>query len=328
MVVILIHGQTKEGNVMKKGILLLLLVVLVFAGKDCQAKTIGKCNLERLENSKKDFKEIKGLNDEVIEWVNAIADVEGKELLSNDFNVDFSKAVKIYSGNELFEDGVSTKKEAIKTLKKVEYIWSLDVANGKDIYNVTIVKGKKVTDEIVNSGLLSEEELLEMRQNEGKWTVNSSGYYDASSVILEDRVNRIVSNMDYDMKDSSIVLCNGLSGIHYTTAIIMDKKNVKYLIPLYHMDVEGTDEQINSIKASEVDSSGDVYLYDAVKNAVNDMPEESDDIAGGGGIVLDSVYVPPVEEDTTSYVWLWYIFGGSVVLSFVVLLIKRRMISK
>ncbi len=313
---------------MKKIILLIcFILILPVASNTCHAKTKFDYNIEFLGDSKKDLKKIKALNDEIIANINEIATIENKETLPDDFAIDFSSAIKIYSGEGLFSVN-NSKKNVLNNLNKNEYIWDLDIYNGDDIYNVRFEKGKGVSEKIENSGLLSDFEIKELKDNKGKWTINSYAYYDSESIILSERINSIISNMNYDMKHSRVIICDSLPHIHYPVALIMDKHYVKYLIPVYTFNVEGTEEQLNSVKATEVDSSGNVYIYDAIKNASNEMPVENENVTGGSGIVLSSVYTAPVMEDNDVYFspkLIFFCVLSLITLCFIILfIIKHR----
>ncbi len=271
---------------MKRGkvVLLTLVLVLPFIIHSSVSRAYGK--VETLNQNTDDFEAIKKLETQARYMLKDLYVHDTNNEFPENVRIDFGSAEKVYVDAPIFNIDDESTEEIEKQLKQSDYIWLVNVDIDGETYGITFSKGMPLREEVTD--FLTEEEIKAIKRNEGKWHVSC---VDHAEVKLDDYgeiVDTALEEINYSASDSKVVICGGLQHIQNPVAIVMDDE-AQLLIPMEEMEVEGTPEQIDDAKPNGADESDEVYLYSAIKDAVNDMDSENNGIAGSGAaIVLSS----------------------------------------
>lgn len=270
---------------MKKLLIFLFSIIccLIFTEN---AKAGQQVELDAIMDSEDDLRQIRELEDEIINQLNGVRSTKGQSELPEGFKPDYSKAYKIYIDTDIFLLSSDSSAEIMNNLKAGKYVWSLFVQYENNYYTVDISKGQPLRQEIAN--LLTEEEINKIKAEEGKWIVSCVSVldYDMSYQV---KIADALKNTKYDCGDLEFVLCGGLKYIHNPVAVVMYNGNAELIIPLYKLTVNGTDDEKARAMPEGAGESDNVYLYDSIKQAVNrmELKENNDEVIVGSGGIID-----------------------------------------
>lgn len=274
----------KGGEFMKRFIVLCCLLFVALISDTTFAQSSTQSSLENLGEKKSDYLEIANLEEEIIEMLSDFRQHTENESLPDNFNINFKTAKKIYVDSDIFSLETSEKKEIKKELKNSTYMWLLIINIGEDTYQVHIAKGLPLDDSIAD--MLTAEEIQKIKDSEGKWTVSGIELIQGETINYEQTITDALKSIDYDANNMEIVICGGLEHISQPVALVMSNNKVDLLIPLYDLKVEGTEEQIKNIKPNSADKEDEVYLYDGIMNAANNMESLDETDSGNDAYIL------------------------------------------
>ena len=250
---------------------------------NCFAETNELPVLEELGEERTDYIEILDLEEQILFWLdNFLAETKG-ENLPEDFKVDFESAKKIYVDSAIFSLETSEVESVKEELEQNIYMWLLLQTIGNDTYPVHIAKGLPLNEEVIDQ--LTEEEIQEIKANEGKWIVTAVELLEGEQLDYEEIIAKELEAVSYDIENAGIVICGGLEHIQQSVALVMNDDKVDLLIPLYQLTIEGTEEEIETIKPDMADIEDEVYLFDEIKDAVNQMETPDEETSGGGAYI-------------------------------------------
>lgn len=296
---------------MKRVILIVSLLLCLSLFDTVQSEEISSYTIEELGNNHEDYLEIVDLNETIIGMLNDMRSYNQLEQLPDNFQLDFSEAKKIYVDTGIFSLETTNRKKITEKLNNSTYMWMLLVNIGDVTYQVNIAKGLPLNPSA--EVLLSEKEIQNIKDNEGKWTVSGIEALEGRAIDYEKTVNQQLENLNIQ-GDTEILLCGGLEHINKPVALVANKSEVEYLVPLYDLSIEGTEKEIKQIKPDNTSPDDEVYLYDKIRDASNEM-DEKDEIALGnaGGIKLHSQESMQVDNSWVFTYIVILIIGVSVV---------------
>ena len=267
---------------MKRIATILCMLVLLIFPSIVYASTNEPIEIEKLSEADVDYSEIIGLDEEIKQMINSIREETNAERLPNDYKIDYTKANKIYVDTDIFSLETSKKQDVKESLKEVIYMWLLTLNIENTAYQINISKGLPFNESLKE--LLTEEEVETIKAEEGKWIVVAIEILEGKSINYEATIANILKDINYE-SDAEIVLCGGLKHIYQPVALVMNDEEVELLIPLYDLEIRGTEKQISGIKATAAQDVDGVYLYSRIKDAVNEMKDPDEDSVGSGAYI-------------------------------------------
>ena len=269
----------------KRGKAILLVLVLPFIAYSSISRAY--CKVETLNQNSDDFEAIKKLEDQAKSMLKELYVHDTNNEFPENVSIDFGSAEKVYVDTPIFNLDDESTEEMESQLKQSDYIWLLNVDVYGETYGITFSKGMPLREDVKD--ILTEDEINAIKRDEGKWHVSCVDHAEAHIDDYAEIVDAALKDMNYNVSDSKVVICGGLQHIHNPVAIVMDDDEAQLLIPMEEMEVEGTPKQIDDAKPNGADESDEVYLYSAIKDAVNDMDLGNIEVAGSGAaIVLSS----------------------------------------
>lgn len=273
---------------MNRNIVILFCVLsFLFIPNKVFADSNATSEMEELDEKKSDYLQIIGLEGEIIGSLREIIRTTKGESLPDDFRINFESSKKIYIEPDIFSLKTSETEDVLRELKDSTYMWLLTLSIGDDTYQINIAKGLPLDPSVTE--MLTDKEIQQINKNEGKWIISGIELIQNETIDYEQTVDNALRAISYNTKNAEIVICGGLEHIRYPVALIMKDNNVDLLIPLSDLQVEGTAEQIESIKPDSADKNDEVYLYDGMMKAVNNKDNSDGRFSGGDlGILLMS----------------------------------------
>lgn len=261
--------------------MLCMLVLLMFS-----SSVFGSINqsieIKKLDEADKEYSEIIGLDEEIKQIINSIRKGSNVSELRDDYEIDYTKANKIYVDTDIFSLETSKSRDVKRALGEGGYMWLLILNIENTTYQINISKGLPFNESV--KGFLTDEEIDSIKAEEGKWSIAAIEILEGENINYEDTIVNALKDINYESYEE-IVLCGGLKHIYQPVALIMNNKEVELLIPLYDLEIEGTKEQISSIKPTAAQEVDGVYLYSRIKDAVNQMKGPDEDSVGSGAYV-------------------------------------------
>lgn len=276
--------------------------------------------LDTLNNYTEDLEQIRALENDIISQINMARRMNDKSELPKEFKLDYTKAYKIYVDMDIFALENNNSNDIVQLLNQGNYVWSLFVEYNGDYYTVDISKGLPLREETAH--LLTQDEINEINSKEGKWTVSCVSVleYDMS---YKNKIAGALKNTQYNTTELEFVLCGGLKFIHYPVAVAMYNGNAELIIPLYQLEIEGTNKEKAAAIPAGATERDNVYLYNSIKNAVNRMKlteNQDESLTGEGGFINLSETgngqesVKP-KEKSTNPVYIYLIVGGILLIA-------------
>ena len=266
--------------------------------------TVSLARVETLGSNTGDLESIKKLDKKAMAMLGDYYSMETDNKLPDNVKIDYEKAEKVYVDSRIFSLKDESTKEIEKELSRSDYIWYVNVIIDEETYSISFSKGMPLREEVKD--VLTQDEINKIKAEEGKWTVSGIDHSLSEEESFSEIVDKTLKDIDYDISDAKVVICGGLEHIHYPVAIVMDTDEAKLLIPMEHMTVEGTPEQIKEARPEGTDAA-DVYLYSAIKEAVNEMKSEEDGKEALVGGMESKVVLS--KKNTRSYVMILLIIG-------------------
>lgn len=253
---------------MKKWILPFLMLGLLFTQLfSTWANASSWVQLERLEKSNPDYSEIEKIQTDIIEFFQGVDELADISTMPEDFSLDLASAVKIYVGTDIFASQSTITQEILSQLDSGPYIWLLNVEYDGKIFQVDLA-----------------------RSDSGKWQPTCIEENDEIEPNYEKAVNDKLNAISYNQPNVQVRLVGGLPHIHTPVTVVFSEDTADAVIPLFPMNLSGTDRQRSALAVSNASYEDGVYQYAAIMQAVNQMPKEDSDYVGGGGIVLPKSY--------------------------------------
>lgn len=267
---------------MKRIAIILCMLSLLISSSMVYANTNEPIEIEKLKESDADYSEIIGLDEEIKQMINSIREETNSESLPNDYKIDYTKANKIYVDTDIFSLETSKKQDVKESLEEGIYMWLLIFNIESTTYQINISKGLPFNESLKE--LLTEEEIETIKAEEGKWIVTAIETFEGKSFNYEATISNVLEDIHYE-SDAEIVLCGGLKHIYQPVALVMNNEEVELLIPLYDLEIRGTEKQISRIKSTAAQDVDGVYLYSRIKDAVNEMKDPDEDSVGSGAYI-------------------------------------------
>ena len=297
-------------------IMILSLVIIAYS-------TVAFARVETLGSNTGDLESIKKLDKEAMAMLGDYYEMETGNKLPDNVKIEYENAEKVYVDSGIFGLKSESTEEILKELSKSDYIWYLNVIIDGETYSIIFSKGMPLREEVKD--VFTQDEINEIKAEEGKWTVSGIDHSLSEEESFSEIVDKTLKDIDYDISDAKVVICGGLEHIHYPVAIVMDSDEAKLLIPtMEHMSVDGTAEQIKEAKPEGTEAV-DVYLYSAIKEAVNEIESEGDGKESLVGGIESKVVLS--KKNTRSYVMILLIIGiFAIVLGMVLVVghIRKR----
>ncbi len=255
------------------------ILAILFLPNVAYANTIPSYTVEELGENQADYLEIVVLQQQIIDKINVIRKNFQYKQVYEDYQIELTSAKKIYINPSIFSLDTSKTSKVMKKIEDSTYMWLLLVTVGNDTYQVHIAKGLPLNESITEK--LTEEATQYIKDKEGKWSISGIEILEGKIVDYEKTINNNLQSIDYD-SNAKIVLCGGLEHIFQPAALVMNHDEVELLIPLYDLKIDGTIEEIESIKPMTATIEDEVYLYKGIKAAVNEMENQNDEFISGG----------------------------------------------
>lgn len=238
--------------------------------------------LEYLNPEDKDYEEIISLDAEIKSRLEYMLKTTSASELPKNFAIDYTKSKKIYIDTDIFSMATEDADEIKSALKKGDYVWLLELDIHQVTYRITISKGLPLDES--KKDILTDEQIELIMEQENKWMIPAIEVMAEGVKVYEALLQEMLGSIQLET-DAELMLCGGLPMLHYPVALIMNKQKAEFLIPLTHIEIEGTEEQIKSIKPENVKDEA-IYLYSKIKEAVNVTKDREKDTVGGAAINL------------------------------------------
>ncbi|MCI8339727.1 MAG: hypothetical protein HFH62_13795 [Lachnospiraceae bacterium] len=272
-------------------------------------------DMEELVDEKHEYDQISGLEKEIMQALKEFYKQKTGKSLSNSFKLDFKKAKKIYVDSQIFSLEDTEASKIKKRLKKSKYMWLLPVSIGKDTYQIHIAKELPLNESVKD--MLSTDEIQQIKENEGKWCLSGIELLENEKIDYEKKTSEILDNISYDMKNVDIMICGGLEHVNQPVVLVLNEDEAEFLIPLYELEVEGTEKQIKEIKPKRAKKDDEIYTYEGIMNAANHMDTMNKDFSG-----VDAYIILSEPNNSRYHIGMAVIF--MIVLSVGIVLVKNR----
>lgn len=271
---------------------------------------------EKLTRSNSDYKEIMLLLPDIKRDLHETLEMEGTHASVDSLEISLEVASKIYIDTPVFSLNSSEPEQVSHSIKSSEYVWVIPVYVGQDTYFVNIARGMPLDESV--APYLSEEQIATIREEEGKWMISGVQRYENAHIDYNEIINKALADIAYD-QDVTVLLCGGLEQIQNPAAIIMDDSGAEWIVPLFNLPIQGSDEQIAKLKPDEAKENDEIYKYEELRDSIMDMGQEEREISGGIGIVLK-----PEKETNRSAIF----FIIAIVAIVAGMVIKRKKLLK
>lgn len=201
----------------KKRISILAAVLLVVLGNRNLAYA---GTMERALST--DLKEIQEISDEILEFANdCYADLyTGKSASVED--LDYANAYMVYTDADIFTGEAISEENLEKKLEVLPVVWCIPVSYEDVTGIVEVSRGLPLRED--NMSILTDEQIAEIRNKEGKWTVVSAGF---------EEINRQQEAEDLLTDDTAeITLLGGVPGISGLVALVKSDQGLQGVMPL------------------------------------------------------------------------------------------------
>lgn len=155
---------------------------------------------EDVLSTSREFEEISGLQDEMIENLAALIQTSAEETV-----IHYDRAVKIYAETDIFQLDTDNGEAILELLEEGNHIWMVPAnLNGKE-YELTITKGFPLREEAKD--VLTPSQQQEVIDREGKWFVVGIGETDESfwervNAKAEELADRVDAYYDLSSEES------------------------------------------------------------------------------------------------------------------------------
>lgn len=215
-----IPEQIAEGGyhlMAKKRISILAAVLLVVLGNRNLAYA---GTMERAHST--DLKEIQEISDEILEFANdCYADLYTGESASVE-DLDYANAYMVYTDADIFTGEAISEENLEKKLEVLPVVWCIPVSYEDVTGIVEVSRGLPLRED--NLSILTDEQIAEIRNKEGKWTVSSAGF---------EETNRQQEAEDLLADDTAeITLLGGVPGVSGLVALVKSDQGLQGVMPL------------------------------------------------------------------------------------------------
>ena len=167
------------------------------------------------------------ISDEIVSFVNnGIGENEYSfRITKSDF--DLSDAFTFYVDTNIFDVATNDASEIEKILMDGMYMFEVPIYLGRGTYMVDVSKGLPVSSQVKE--LLSEEDIIELEGNVGRWHVSGKGFYEGVHKDYVADVRAIAKD-----EKAEPIFVGGLPYFRYPVALLADTDGqISKLIPLY-----------------------------------------------------------------------------------------------
>lgn len=279
---------------MKKGMRLILFASLLFFAINTDVYALETdINIQTLQTDP-DYKDIKALEQTVIDEIGAAYFYNTGHLLNDrsDVTIDIKDAYKVYIDGEFFKK--IDRFEAIEDrLSDMPVIWYYEIPIDEEIYLVEISKGNEIDESIE----WTEEQRAYLSSVAGKWHISGYGYYTNENNSFAEKIEGIdTSSFEHD---ETVYLVGGMKLINSPALVFSENESPTAVAPLDEIFFEGTPEQIDAVTLDTDDSSIPVYHFEKLQTSINHT--RLNDKVGAAVIDLSSssvfassVYIPVI----------------------------------
>lgn len=252
----------------------------------CHAESL-QYQMDELQYCAEDYEAISELKEDIRLWIADYMQALGKGEMPESVDLDVGTAKRIYVGaNEIFESENLSEESIRSILSSCEYMWLLDVVVNGDTYEVNISKGQPMDEE--SESLLTEEQKQEVQKNEGKWIVAGVSQYDGKIIDYNAKIEKNLQVVNCD--EAEIVFCGGLRYIYNPVAIVLSQNEDIFMIPMHNLEFEGTEKQVQALKADGAESGDEIFRLEGMKEAVIEMDQKMEgtetDMSGSGAKII------------------------------------------
>jgi hypothetical protein len=233
------------------------------------------------------------MKEKIVNFANTSALVQ-QEISTDD--VDFLKAVKVYLDTDIFKLKTNSVKEMVSALEKGEYIYCIPIPVNKTTTLVAILSiGLPLAPDA--DEVLTEQQIREIVDNEGKWIVEGVQLYDKENPYVDyyAEASRISG-----IKNVKPYLLGGLNHYDMPVALFPDENNnISKMIPMYPNAVEWSDLGIIKPASKEI-----VFNFSEVKTIVNSLPKvkkNGNSVDSGGGESSNGTVKPMLQLGTEDH---------------------------
>jgi hypothetical protein len=231
------------------------------------------------------FSEIENLKDDIVQRVNMIyerLDENAKTLYDVEpitaNNIDFAKACKTYLD---FWVGIETAGSLSSHLEKCNYYWAVPVTTGKAYYIVNIARGLPLSDESVP--YLTASDIQTIQENEGKWGINSIGYF-FDTLTPYEYLQKYSDELGLDIVRKNNMYIVGAGPTKINGALILTGENEGY-IKVIAEQKDYDNKMIDPIFDNLIDV--DFFVEIAIENSKIPKIDENGALLLGSGMALD-----------------------------------------
>lgn len=257
-------------------------------------------DIETLDESS-DFQEISAMEEQFIKC--GIDFCQEGTVLSNDA-VAYEKAVKVYVDTNIFQQEQLTAENVEAILESAIYLWEVPVELPAGGYVICTVSRKPPIDEesqreFLISGTYTQEELNESLEEVGEWVLPTYGYDETGREYIGHLEK--AAGESYNANDSDMMyLLGGTPNMRLPFGLW--KKGDSYQIVT--MNTAGSMAQTDDARSSEPIEEYEVYDFEQVRSVIAQLPPESGEGYGGGGLTVGN----------SGDIWVSATLGGGAVL--------------
>ena len=159
------------------------------------------------------FKEVYALEEEIIKEVKDIYILEhpeGAEKALADFpSMNYEEAIKVYINTGIENFSSSDEAVVLEWLNKSDYVWVLPLEYNGENMQVTLARGKSLSEEFVNA--VTEEEREDIDNREGNWKVSEV------AIGRPDNYKKQIEKLEESF--DSVVFVGGIPSVQYPVAL-------------------------------------------------------------------------------------------------------------
>ena len=159
------------------------------------------------------FEDIYALDEEIMKELKEIYLLEhpegGEQALAGFPSIDYEDAIKVYINTGIHNVSESDQNVIMEWLSKSDYVWVLPLEFNGENMQVTLARGKDLSEELVNAATEEERETIDNR--EGNWKVSEI------AIGRPDNYREQMENLGEDF--DTVVFVGGIPGVQYPVAL-------------------------------------------------------------------------------------------------------------
>lgn len=218
-----------------------------------------------------------------------------------DEDIDYSRALKIYTDINIFEEEELNIEKLREQLKTATNVYDLPVYRDEKTIYFNIAKGLPLDEELRDSGVFTDEDIEYIEYTEGRWCVGAGSILDYEYNYIEAIEEMLAYN---GIEDSDVYVVGGAgNGLNIIAVIFEENGDVEFNIINGFKGFAENEEPVG-----EIDRDYTLYSYEEMKALAERGGEILPDQYGAGGVNFE-------QEESKNYTQYILVGAGAVLVA-------------